>query len=539
MQKILIIQLTRMGDCIQTLPLLKSMKRQRPESHISVLCVKEFSGIFARSRFLDRLVSVEAAYILRLRNQGDVDPLRDIPELGEQYDFVINLTHNWVGGVFCSLASGKRKAGRINTQYPEGQVKTDWAKYLFASQKGRTENLFNIVDMHSAMAGLVPQPVSEYIEIDSDERRRAAELLRTCGWKNKGRLIAFQPGANQLHRAWPAECFASLASRLLIHPDVEIVLLGSQSEKELIRGITARIPHPVIDLAGETRISEIPGVLSLCSMLVSNDTGNIHMAAASGTTSIGLFFSTAYFAETAPYGEGHVVLQAELPCSPCNVDEKCDMPACRDVITVPAVESVALHLLGHSKGDDFDFPGITAYRSRFVSNGLLLYSPVQQRPISEHFATGLLHRFLWERAMGIASPQSDSIENELLLAPQDVLRTQIDQTAARLARYESWYSRGRGLLARAESDLRLPSPVLERARATTQAIRGIETAVLSSEDSILKYFHLLHMADTDCATYPALVHGAADSYSRLSALVGCFMHHLSTLRNKLPEGGIQ
>lgn len=534
MEKILIIQLTRMGDCIQTLPVLKLMKLRKPDARLSVLCVKEFSGPLARSRFVDRLITVEAAYIVRLRNGEAVEPVADIPELTERYDSVINLTHNWVGGFFCSVARSRFKSGRVNTEHPAGQVKTGWAKYLFASQKSRTQNLFNLVDMHAAMAGLAPEPVTDYMEIDGRERRSAAELLRACGWKSSGPLIAFQPGANQMHRAWPAECFALLAEGLLRRPGVQIALLGSAGERELTRSITSRVHGPVMDLAGKTGIAEIPAVLSLCAMLVSNDTGNIHMAAAAGTRSLGLFFSTAYFAETAPYGDGHLVLQAESPCSPCHVDEKCDRPICREAITVPAVQAAAERLLGFGGANDLQFPGISLYQSRFLSNGMLMYAPVQGAPIRERFLTGLLYRFLWEGALGIAPGAGpDTIEQLLGHAGPNVLKEQIDDAGAIFAAYESWYTCICASLQQADRDLRARPADLDRLKAAVQAIQGIETAVLSSGDSILKYYHLLHTAELDYSTPIELIHGAARSYSGLLATVRGFRHRLKVLEENV------
>ncbi|SPJ15118.1 hypothetical protein SBDP2_2160005 [Syntrophobacter sp. SbD2] len=104
-----------------------------------------------------------------------------------------------------------------------------------------------------------------------------------------------------IHRAWPPERFADLANRLLRHREIEIVLLGVEGEQELAREMQSHLEFPLIDLVGKTGISELLGVLKQCSLLVSNDTGTIHMAAAAGVGTVGLFFSTAYFAETAPY----------------------------------------------------------------------------------------------------------------------------------------------------------------------------------------------------------------------------------------------
>ena len=192
MEKILIIQLTRLGDGVQTLPVLKLLKRQRTDCNVTLLCVKEFSGIFSRTPFLDRLVAIPAVDVAPMRGREAFQRLSDYPVLLEEYDSVVNLTHNWVGGFFCRNVKGISKSGLVNSENPMGPVKSGQAKYLFASQKCRTQNLFNIVDMHSAMAGLSMEPVRNYMQIDDNEVRDGNALLLQNGLKKKGRLIAFQ-----------------------------------------------------------------------------------------------------------------------------------------------------------------------------------------------------------------------------------------------------------------------------------------------------------------------------------------------------------
>ena len=384
MEKILIIQLTRMGDGAQTLPVLKLLKKQKPESMVTLLCVKEFSGIFSRTSFFDRLVTVPAAEIARMRG-GVVafEGLENYPELLEPYDSVVSFTHNGIGGFFSGVVEAKSKSGLVHCELP--LVRSDQAKYVFASQRCRVENLFNIVDMHSAMAGLSSEPVENYMRVGDEEIRVAQSLLAVNGLRGKGRLVAFQLGANTLHKAWPPERFAAVAKRLMLRPEIEIVLLGTGDEKALASSMKVNLELPVIDLVGKTGISELLGILKQCSILLSNDTGTIHLAAAAGIRTVGLFFSTVYFGETAPYGAGHAVLQAELPCSPC--DRICDDPVCRDAIAVEAVAAAIENLLGYRADWEEGSPGLSVYVSGFTSGGSLLYAPVSfwRRKIRWHF----------------------------------------------------------------------------------------------------------------------------------------------------------
>ena len=314
MEKILVIQLSRMGDLVQTLPLLKRLKQEKADCEISLMCVREFSKVIGNSRLTDRLIHLPLGDVKEALKPDDqvnlscIDSILEIPELKEEYDFVINLTHTSGSGHICERVNAKKKAGRINANKGEVRLSGDWAKYLFASSQNRTQNLFNLVDVYVGMGGVPHRPVWDYIKVATYDHDKAYGLLKTNGYEEKGRLIAFQMGANKLHRTWPAENFALLGGQLAQHDDVEIVLLGSEKERETGEQFLRVAGFPVIDLIGKTGLADLPAIIKQCDLLVSNDTGPIHIAAAVKTRVLRLYFSTACFSETAPYGEGNVII---------------------------------------------------------------------------------------------------------------------------------------------------------------------------------------------------------------------------------------
>jgi spore maturation protein CgeB len=534
-EKILIIQLTRMGDSVQTLPVLKLLKRQKAESSITLLCVKEVSGIFSRTPFVDRIVTLPAVDVAPMRGQIPFKGLNDYGELLEEYDSVINLTHNWVGGFFCANVKGIFKSGLVNSDCPMGQVKSDRAKYLFASQKSRTENLFNIVDMHSAMAGVSPEPVRSYMQIQENEIDDGYSLLRQHGFEKKGKLIAFQLGANMLHRAWPLDHFAVLAERLAAHSEIEVVLLGAKSEEKLAQDMRSRLTFPAIDLVGRTGISELCGVLKHCSILISNDTGTIHLAAAAGIRTVGIFFSTAYFAETAPYGEGHSVLQAELPCSPCHIDQKCENPICRDAIPVEAVEAVVEKMLGYRKSLTPSSPGFSVYVSDFAPDGPLLYAPAEPAYTSDRFLAGLISRFLWGGLLGFTRGSPD-VEHGLLepYRPESV-SVKLKEASEKNSAFINWYSQAARLLAQAAAARAGPGSGTGQLESINGILKTIDAAVLSSEDSIQKYFHMLQMADLNFNACTEPILAMKEVYAGLLSMVESFDGGIERLKAALPR----
>jgi hypothetical protein len=336
------------------------------------------------------------------------------------------------------------------------------------------------------------------------------------------------------HRTWPSERFAALANRLLRRPDVEVVLLGSGGEKELSQAVQDRVEFPVIDLAGKTAMSELPGVLKQCSLLVSNDTGTIHLAAAAGTATVGLFFSTAYFGETAPYGAGHAVCQAEAPCSPCHVDQVCDNPVCRDSITVEAVEAVVEKMLGYrsSPGGGSYSPGLSVYISNFTPGGPLLYAPAEPGQASDRFLRGLVYRLLWGEALGFAGNERAMAAGLLGSYRPDAVLAQIERASEINSACLNRYSQAVRLLDQAALSQGLPSGV-EQFVSISAILKTMEEALFSSEDSILKYYHMLQMAEVQNCAYPELVGAMRRVYAGLLSVVESFEGGIASLRSEV------
>ena len=252
-----------------------------------------------------------------------------------------------------------------------------WAKYLFAMVRRRTRNLYNLVDINMGWpASPLPQepalPVSAARHgrgAGSAARARVAGRAAPGGPANRSQRSPSRlgPGAFRRpgRRAWsttgpkwrswamrgkrsgPARCARGRQGRSSTWPG-----------KPACRS-WAPWPRPAISL-------------------VSNDTGTIHVAAAVGTPTLGLFFASAYFSETAPYGAGHAVLQVEIPCSPCSASTRCAQQVCRAHLPVAEVHQAARWMLRPGSEPPRLPPTLALYRSRFLANGTLLYAPVRE-----------------------------------------------------------------------------------------------------------------------------------------------------------------
>jgi 3-deoxy-D-manno-octulosonic-acid transferase/heptosyltransferase-1 len=128
---------------------------------------------------------------------------------------------------------------------------------------------------------------------------------------NEG-LIAISPSARWATKLWGYDKFAELIRRL---PSERVVLTGSAGEREQID----KIAQGRRNLAGQTDLFQLAELYRRCVVVITNDSGPMHLAAAVGTPVVAIFGPTDP-ALTGPYGEQHVVLRAGIPCSPCFKD---------------------------------------------------------------------------------------------------------------------------------------------------------------------------------------------------------------------------
>jgi ADP-heptose:LPS heptosyltransferase/glycosyltransferase involved in cell wall biosynthesis len=519
MEKILIIQMCRMGDLVQTLPLLKRLKDEQKGCEITLMCIRESVGLIQNSPLVDRFISLPERFYNNTRGRIESDPAEvtsvwEFPALYSHYDLVINLTHDLSSGILCERVPGERKFGRVHTVKDEIRVLGEWAKYLFAVVKNRTQNLLNLVDIHVGMGSIPHKPVQDWLPVGGKALEKGKMVLKNQGHQEKGALIALQMGANQLHRAWPIENFAALARQLRKRSDAEIVLLGSSKEAELGAEFLRQVDFPVINLIGKTQVIDLPAILKICHFLVSNDTGTAHIAAAVGTRVLGLYFSTAYWGETAPYGQNNIILQVELPCSPCLYTQKCDTVDCKQYLTVEAVVNAASMMLSGQIDQDYDYPHLSLYHSRFLANGTLAYIPIS-RTISESYQTGFINRILWEEALGLTHDPGYICHCLSRLRHLDPFRSRVAACQEEHSYLRDQYHQAMRLAQHIILECYQKPPDEHKIRSLNNALMGIQDNISKLPLSLMQCYQTLELMDTDYTPHPQLADQLVKKYSKL------------------------
>jgi heptosyltransferase-1 len=335
-KSILIIRLSAIGDVVHTLPFLEVLRKNFPEARLDWVVEEESIQIIDAHKEIDNvIISRRKSWQKRLLKGPDrstvvKEIIQFLKELrSTKYDLVIDLQGLFKSAILTGLSRGKRKIG------------PSWGRE--GSQLFLTERPFFVdADNHAVDKYL---QVAEYLGCERDswkghipiresDKRSIDKVLHGRGTKDQC-LVAINPFAKWTTKLWEPERFAALGDRLQKELACDIVFTGSRQDRADIDKIMHRMNKRPANLAGQTSLKELAYLYSKCRLLVTTDTGPMHIAAAMGCPVVALFGPTAPW-RTGPYGEGHRVIREEIECSPC-FKKTCDHLSCMKNITVDKV----------------------------------------------------------------------------------------------------------------------------------------------------------------------------------------------------------
>ncbi len=399
-RKVLIVSLTRLGDLIQEGPLIRVLRKKLSPVEIHVITSKNFSETVNYIPPVERTIEINYEDLIRMPLLEAYKILRDTLTglRNEDYYMVINLTPSFKERYISYFVGGKRVLGPSIKKDGTLLNSTPWTDYLYAVIIDKTFNDFNLCDLFIKIAGFEPEGKGVEFNPKEEHYKKAQELLRVPQGKP---IVAFQLGASTEDRIWPPESFGMLGRYLQDQLNVHIVLLGIKEEKYLgERAKRFLDPRKTVDLMGRTDLGTLGAVLKRCNLLVTNDTGTMHISAGVGTKTIALFLSSARFRDTGPYAQGHIALQPDLECSPCPPKNHCKTLRCHRVITPEAVFHIAKCVL---QGRDIEpspvLHGVQVYKSTFDNEGYLRFFPAFKRPMTRMELILLASRRVWRAVL--------------------------------------------------------------------------------------------------------------------------------------------
>jgi lipopolysaccharide heptosyltransferase II len=305
--KILILKPSSLGDVIQALPVLRLLKQHYPKAEIFWWIDSALATLLDGDPDLAGVVRFERRRWAHPQNWPEmVQSIRWLR--AQKFDVVIDLQCLLRSAAFGWLARQEFLIGLDESR--EG------ARGFYDIAVPRQSFHMHAVDWYLAVLPRLGVPVHrqfDWLPVHPEVARSIESK-----WPIRGsRWITLQPGARWDNKRWPVEHFAQVVSALAAqYPETRFAILGAREDKALGDVIARAQPTRCLNLCGETSLPEMVEWIRLGDLLITNDTGPMHVAAALNKPMVALFGPTEP-RRTGPYGQLENVLRIELPCAPC------------------------------------------------------------------------------------------------------------------------------------------------------------------------------------------------------------------------------
>ncbi|MDT3678636.1 MAG: glycosyltransferase family 9 protein [Burkholderiaceae bacterium] len=319
-ERVLCVRLDNMGDVLMTTPAIRAIRAAKPSRRITLLGSLSGVRVAAHVTEIDAAIGYEAPWVKNARTEEsgtDVDRALVETLAAHRFDAAVIFTAYSQSPIAPALVC--RMAGiplrLAHCRENPYLLLSDWLPETEPAQRIRHE-----VDRQlDLVAGFAPRPSDLRLSFSVADLDRAAleTKLREAGVDPEAARVVVHPGASAPSRRWPAAHFAQTLRELAQCQNREIVLTGDAGETTLVSAIAAQAGNPacVHDLSGRLSLGELGALLERADLLIANNTGPVHVAAALGTPVVDLYALTN--PQHAPWRVPARVLNRDVPCRNC------------------------------------------------------------------------------------------------------------------------------------------------------------------------------------------------------------------------------
>lgn len=314
-RNLLCVRLDSMGDVLMTTPALRALKNSIPNARLTLLTSPAGAEVAALIPEVDAILVYEAPWMkVEAATRGaDLSMLGQLSAL--KFDAAVIFTTSTQSALpaalLCYLAGiPLRLAHARENPY---HLLTDWVPDSEPSTPVRHEVRRQLDLVAAAGARTADERLS--LAVPRWANARVEALLAELGLGAGCRWIAVHSGASAASRRYAPEHFAAVIDTLWHEQKVRCVLTGSERERGLVASIEEQTRAPLIDLAGRLELAELAALVGQTSLLISNNSGPVHIAAALGTPVVDIYALTN--PQHTPWQVPHRLLTHEVPCRNC------------------------------------------------------------------------------------------------------------------------------------------------------------------------------------------------------------------------------
>ncbi len=367
-KRILCVRLDNMGDVLMTTPAMQALKDSDPSRHLTLLTSSGAGALASHLPMIDTLLTWDAPWVkgngTGNRTASSVLPWAQRLQAA-RFDaaviFTVYSQNPLPAALLCTMAGIPLRLAHCRENPYE--LLSDWVPETEPQTQVRheTQRQLDLV----ATVGAMPADTRLRFRVQPHDRRAVQRLLQR--WQGEGeresavptRCVVMHPGATAETRRWPAPRFAEVARTLAEEDGALVLLTGGVSEQALVDSVRSAADHPrVIGIAGELTLGQMGALIEHADLLISNNSGPVHLSAALGTPVVDLYALTN--PQHTPWQVPHRTLYADVPCRYCyksvcpqqhhrclnDVDVTQVVAAARELLAgAPAAEPVAANTL--------------------------------------------------------------------------------------------------------------------------------------------------------------------------------------------------
>ncbi|MCZ6676420.1 MAG: lipopolysaccharide heptosyltransferase II [Candidatus Poribacteria bacterium] len=306
--KILVVKLDHLGDVLLATPVFSNLRRAYPKAQIHALVGSWGVDALQNHLDVDAIFQYDASFFCR---SGHPTRLREAIRLfhalrQRKYELLIDLRGDWLAVIFALFKSAAHRQALASLQVAN---KLGYARFTDFHEVER-----NLDVLRSAH---IPTPCrTPVFHTTFADRRWADAFLDQLGVVEGRPLVAIHPASPIALKRWPTERFAAVSDWLIEKKQAQIIFVGVRSELPVIAEIQKQMVGESMEIAGETTLSQLAEILKRCDLFIGNDSGPMHLAAAVGTWTIGLY-GPGDPNRFGPVGSHCQTIRRKPDCPPC------------------------------------------------------------------------------------------------------------------------------------------------------------------------------------------------------------------------------
>ncbi|MBI4143477.1 glycosyltransferase family 9 protein [Candidatus Woesearchaeota archaeon] len=313
--RILVVQLWGIGETILTLPAIEALRKKYQKAEINVLATARNKDAYYNNKNLDNII---------LARLNPFSILSFVLKNIKKYDLVIDMEEYLNISAIVSFFVGRRVVGYSHNS--RAKLYTDKVRY---NDKQHAVQTF--LDLARALGiscngGRLPK-----LSFSKNDKNMVDKFLKSNGIKKGDFVVGIAPGAAESAKArmWPLDRYAELCDEIIERKNARIFFVGAYNEIELIGNIQKNMENESINAAGKVSLTQLFCLVGRCDLFIGNDAGPMHIAAAQGVKTLGLFGPNLP-ARFGPYGKNNIGLYKGYNCefSPCINVHKGQIPDC-------------------------------------------------------------------------------------------------------------------------------------------------------------------------------------------------------------------